>query len=136
MFFKYISVGVINTLLTLIVTFFCYKILNIDYRISYAIGFFIGFLNSLVLNNIYTFKEKKNNFDFQYIIKFSIFFIFAFVVSEVVLIIMVEILHYYELASIVMSMVVYTLLSYLLFNKFVFQKKSTEKKIILGKRKR
>ncbi len=135
MFFKYISVGVINTLLTLVVTFFCYKILNIDYRISYAIGFFIGFLNSLVLNNIYTFKERKNNFDFQYIIKFSIFFILAFLVSEVALIIMVEILHYNELASIVMSMAVYTLLSYLLFDKFVFQEKGTKRKKLEAKEK-
>ncbi len=122
MFFKYISVGAINTLLTLVVTFCCYKILNIDYRISYAIGFFIGFLNSLILNNIYTFKERKNKFDLHYIIKFSTFFIFSFLISEVVLTAMVEVLHYYELISIIVSMVVYTLLSYLLFKKFVFKK--------------
>jgi len=127
MFLKYMSVGVINTLLTLIVTFFCYKILNIDYRIAYAIGFFIGFLNSLVLNNIYTFKKRKNDFNFQYVVKFSIFFIVAFLISEAVLITMVEVLHYYELISTIMSMVVYTLLSYLLFDKFVFRMKSTKK---------
>lgn len=121
-FFKYISVGVINTILTFIITFICYKIFNIDYRVSYAFGFFIGFLNSLVLNNIYTFKSKKNNFDLQYIIKFSLFFIMAFLVSELVLIIMVETLEFNKLISIVTSMIIYTLLSYFLFNNFVYKR--------------
>jgi len=125
-FFKYISVGVINTLLTFLVTFFCYKVLNMDYRISYAIGFFIGFLNSLVLNNIYTFKKRNNQFNLNYLVKFSSYFLLVFLVSEITLMVFVELLHFYELVSIAFSMIVYTLFSYILFEKFVFISKGNK----------
>ena len=122
MFLKYISVGVVNTLLTLIVTFFCYKIFHIDYKVSYALGFFAGFVNSIILNNIYTFKDRKNDFNSKYIIKFSAFFVVAFLISEIVLIAMGEQLHVDKSISILISMATYTLLSFFLFDKFVFTK--------------
>jgi len=120
MFFKYISVGLINTLLTLIVTFFCYKVLNIDYKIAYAIGFFIGFLNSLVLNNIYTFKKNRKNFDLSYLLKYTTLFLVSFLASELVLLLCVEEYQLDELVSIFLAMLTYTLFSYFLFKKYVF----------------
>ncbi|HIP11772.1 MAG TPA: GtrA family protein [Arcobacter sp.] len=120
MFFKYISVGLINTLLTLIVTFFCYKVLNIDYKIAYAIGFFIGFLNSLILNNIYTFKKNRKNFDLSYLLKYTTLFLVSFLASELVLLLCVEEYQLDELVSIFLAMLTYTLFSYFLFKKYVF----------------
>ncbi|HIP12047.1 MAG TPA: GtrA family protein [Arcobacter sp.] len=120
MFSKYISVGVINTLITLLVIFFCHNILSINYAISYAIGFFAGFINSFILNNLYTFKKKKNTFNIKYFLNFSIFFIIAFSISEIVLIYIVELLNYNKNVGIIISMLTYTIVSYLLFKKFVF----------------
>jgi len=124
MFFKYISVGVINTIITIAITFFCYKILLLDYLLSYTIGFFAGFVNSLVMNNNYTFKDRKNKFNTQYLLNFSIFFGISFLISEGVLILLVEFFQIEESLSIIASMIAYTIVSYFLFKKFVFKKRS------------
>lgn len=121
MFTKYISVGVLNTLITLLITLLCYKIFNIDYKISYAIGFLVGFINSIIMNNIYTFKERKNKFNLTYIYRFTFYFFIAFIISELALILFVEIFYFYELISIIVSMLIYTIVSYILFNKFVYK---------------
>jgi len=123
MFVKYLSVGVFNTILTFIITIICYKLLNIDYKIAYATGYLAGFLSSLILNNIYTFKNRRNKFNFQYFSIFTFFFVISFLISEIALIFFIEILLLYKLISVVLSMGIYTLISYYLFNKFVYKNK-------------
>lgn len=120
MLIRYLGVGIINTLLTFITTFLCFTILDIDYKVSYFIGFFIGFVNSLLMNNFYTFREEKQVFNFKYLKKFTFFFFIAFLLSELALVLLVELLSFNKLISIILSMGIYTLASYVLFKKFVY----------------
>lgn len=120
MFVKYLGVGVINTLLTFFTILLSFSILKIDYNISYCIGFLIGFINSILMNNFYTFKEKKQVFNFSYLKKFTFYFFLAFLISELTLVIWVELFNFNKLMGIVFSMVSYTLSSYVLFKKFVY----------------
>ncbi|MDP4180592.1 MAG: GtrA family protein [Bacillota bacterium] len=55
---KFSIIGVINTLLTMGVDDGLFYLFNIDKNISFSIGYFLGMLNSYIMNSIFTFKSK------------------------------------------------------------------------------
>ena len=71
MLLKYIFVGVTNTFITLIISFICLKLM-FSYQSSYSIGFFAGFINSMIMNNLYTFKDKRKKLNIKYILNNNI----------------------------------------------------------------
>lgn len=73
-FVKYGLVGVINTIITISIIYIFMKLLNVSYIISNVVGYLFGFINSFVLNKIWTFKSKKS------IEKERFFFILIFVI--------------------------------------------------------
>ena len=73
-FIKYGLVGVLNTLITLSIIFVFMKLLNVSYILSNAVGYLFGFINSFILNKIWTFKSKKS------IGRESFFFVLIFVI--------------------------------------------------------
>lgn len=85
-FIKYGLVGISNTLITLAVIFIFMKLLNVSYIISNAIGFLFGFINSFILNRIWTFKSKKS------IGRESLFYIMIFSISYILQLMLLVIL--------------------------------------------
>jgi|APSaa5957512535_1039671.scaffolds.fasta_scaffold09581_4 putative flippase GtrA len=120
MLLKYIFVGVTNTFITLIISFICLKLM-FSYQSSYSIGFFAGFINSMIMNNLYTFKDKRKKLNIKYILKFTFYFLLSFFVSKVSLYLLIEELYISVYLSIMAAMGVYTAISYLLFKRFVYK---------------
>ena len=69
-FWKFIIVGVINTLVGTSVMFLMYNVLHFGYWISSASNYVIGSIVSYFLNKNFTFNNKDK--DFKIIIKFII----------------------------------------------------------------
>lgn len=89
--------------------------------ISYSIGYAVGYISSLILNNIFTFKEYKNKFNMQYYIKFTFFFLIAFLLSKAFVVLAVEIFNLYVYAAFFIGMLIYTITSYFMFKKYVYK---------------
>lgn len=122
MFLKYVSVGVLNTFLTLFVIMLFYYIFETNYLSAYTAGYFSGYISSLVLNKIYTFKNRETKFDVYYFTKFTMYFMLAFFASKAILYYSVEIFNFDEMLGLFAGMISYTLISYVLFEKFVYKK--------------
>lgn len=58
-FIRYMLVGVMNTLVTLIVIFLCKSILDVNIWISNALGYVAGVINSFVWNKLWVFNSTK-----------------------------------------------------------------------------
>lgn len=58
-FLRYLIVGVMNTMVTLIVIFLCKSLLGINMWVSNAIGYVAGLINSFVWNKTWVFHSSK-----------------------------------------------------------------------------
>lgn len=56
-FLRFIAVGVINTLVTLVVIFLCKSLLNINPYLSNLIGYIAGVVNSFIWNRTWVFHS-------------------------------------------------------------------------------
>ena len=118
MIVKYLQVGVINTLLTLSIIYVGINVLSIKYNMAYFVGYFIGLINSFVLNKYYTFKStNKCGGEFFH---FVLVFFLSYLLSHLTLVGLIEKLHMNENLSVVISMVIYTVIGYIL-NKNIFK---------------
>lgn len=59
-FIKFLIVGVINTLVTLIVIFVCKSLLGVNQWVSNAIGYVAGVINSFLWNKQWVFHSSKS----------------------------------------------------------------------------
>lgn len=59
-FIRFLIVGVINSLVTLIVIFVCKGILDINEWVSNGIGYIAGVINSFIWNRQWVFRSSKN----------------------------------------------------------------------------
>ena len=73
-FIKFGLVGILNTLITLTIIFLFMKVLKASYILSNVVGYILGFINSFILNKIWTFKSKGH------VGKESFYFIVIFLV--------------------------------------------------------
>lgn len=89
-FAKFIFIGVINTVLNYSVFFILLGYTS--YLISLVIAHVIGVLNSFIWNKYWTFGSKELRLD--EFIKFNLLYIVYFIVNAVMLIIMVNNLHF------------------------------------------
>jgi len=83
---KYGLVGISNTLITLAIIFVFMKLFNFSYIISNAAGFLFGFINSFILNRMWTFKSKNS------MGRESIFYILIFAVCYMLQLILLVVL--------------------------------------------
>jgi|GEM_PF-4047944 len=117
MIYRYLVVGVINTLISFIMIVIFYKWLEFSYNLAYSFGYIIAYCNSFIMNKIFTFKSTdcwKKEF-----IGFTLVFIISYSISYLILYFVVEIIQVEEFFGIIFSMIIYTILSFLL-NKKVF----------------
>ena len=61
-FARYIVVGVLNTLVTLLVIYLCKSWLGINLWISNALGYIAGVINSFLWNKIWVFRSRDTGY--------------------------------------------------------------------------
>lgn len=117
---KYGLVGVINTLITLIILFVLQNAFGVSYKISNAVGYIAGFINSFVLNKLWTFKGNSSS-TFSQFIRFALVFAVCYVLQLGLVILLVETIHINKNISQLIGMVFYTLIGFLLNKLFTFR---------------
>jgi putative flippase GtrA len=56
--YRYVAVGVLNTLIGLGTIYGLYNLFGVDYRIANVAGYTLGIINSFVMNRKWTFKSR------------------------------------------------------------------------------
>ncbi len=58
--YRFIIVGIFNTVIGVSIIYACYNFLHINYKISNILGYACGLINSFIWNKRWTFKSKKD----------------------------------------------------------------------------
>lgn len=119
-FIKYGLVGVVNTLITGVILFTLMNFFGVSYKTSNTAGYIAGFINSFIMNKLWTFKDNKAPATKQFL-RFSVVFIVCFFVQRCLLIFLVEKLVINKNMSQLIGMVFYTLISFALNKLFAFK---------------
>ncbi|MDE6416876.1 MAG: GtrA family protein [Duncaniella sp.] len=61
-FARYIAVGVLNTLVTLVVIYACKSWLGMNIWVSNALGYIAGVINSFLWNKIWVFRSRDTSY--------------------------------------------------------------------------
>lgn len=78
-FFRFIIVGVLNTLVGTTIMFVCYNWLKCNYWFSSAMNYVVGSIVSYFLNKYYTFKNTSK--DWKIVIKFIINIVVCYTIA-------------------------------------------------------
>jgi putative flippase GtrA len=118
-FAKYLSIGLVNTVLTLGLMVCLPIVFGLDYLVSYTIGMVTGFIVSFILNSKITFQAK--NVSMSIFLKYLCVFGFCYFVSYNIVLIAVVQFDWLPIFGQLSGMGVYTISSYFLFRTFVFK---------------
>lgn len=79
-FWKFILVGIVNTLFGTGIMFIFYNVFHFSYWISSASNYFFGSILSYILNKYFTFQSKTNNKEtlVRFVINISICYLVAY----------------------------------------------------------
>ena len=121
MFLKYITVGLINSIISFSVIFIAMIMFNISAEMSNFIGYIIGIIFSFIANKIYTFNNN-NRYNSHECYKFLIGFVFSYIISFSALYIFINIILINNILSQVISCFLYTIVFYFINKSFVFNK--------------
>ena len=83
-FWKFIMVGVINTIVGTGVMFLCYNVLRCSYWISSSMNYIVGSIVSYFLNKYFTFQNKQRSWKIigKFILNISICYLIAYGVAK------------------------------------------------------
>lgn len=83
-FWKFILVGMINTLVGTSVMFLCYNALHLSYWISSGMNYVIGSIVSYFLNKYFTFKNKERSWKVivRFVVNISVCYLIAYGVAK------------------------------------------------------
>lgn len=120
--FRFISVGIINTIIGYGAIFACMYLANLSPEISNVIGYMLGLLASYWLHRRYTFRStKKRGAEFLH---FIAVFLIAYCTNLASLVFMINALGVGAALSQVIAGAVYVATSYMLNKCFVFRSSS------------
>ncbi|WP_136417632.1 GtrA family protein [Herbaspirillum sp. ST 5-3] len=118
-FFRYIIVGVANSMVGYGVIFGCMYLLGLSPEASNVAGYAVGLVVSYVLNRTYTFNSKQSRrAEFM---RFLVVFAIAYGLNFVALLILIHQLGLHEGASQIVAGVVYVLSAYAMNKYYVFK---------------
>lgn len=118
-FLMFLIIGVINTVNGVLFSWLYSRIIP-DANISFCAGYITATVISYLLNSIFTFKERLSVIRY---IKFIISYIPNFIVQNVVVMIVYNMLNLHELIAYVIAAVVGVPLTFLIMKIFAFKKK-------------
>ena len=83
-FWKFVLVGVINTMVGTVIMFACYNLVGLSYWISSAANYIVGSLVSYYLNKHFTFKSTEKGIKpvLQFVINIAICYLIAYGVAK------------------------------------------------------
>lgn len=119
LFFRFLTVGIFNTVLGYIVIFVCMYLINISPETSNIIGYSVGLMSSYLLNRNYTFKSSAKKI--PELTRFLIVFLLSYGANYYALLVMVYKLDIHEGVSQVCSGAIYVATSFILNKVFVFK---------------
>lgn len=117
---KYGLVGVVNTLITGVIIFVLMNLFGVSYKISNGAGYVVGFLNSFILNKIWTFKGNQTSTMKQFA-KFGAVFAVCYGLQLGFVVFLVETASINKNISQLAGMVFYTLIGFVLNKIFTFK---------------
>jgi putative flippase GtrA len=118
-FFRFLAVGVLNTLLGYCIIFFCMYLAKMSPEVSNVVGYLVGLVTSYILNKKYTFRSKQNRR--VEIFRFLAVFVIAYAANFLVLIVLIHKIGVHEGVSQVLAGVIYVAASFIMNKHYVFK---------------
>ena len=119
LFFRFLKVGVFNTMLGYSVIFACMYLAKMSPESSNVAGYAVGLVASYVLNRRYTFNSKQN--ERNEIIRFLAVFVVAYALNFVVLVILIHGFGIHVGMSQVLAGFIYVMASFTMNKYYVFK---------------
>lgn len=116
-FIKFVIIGIINTFNGVIFAYIYSELLNKN--LAFVFGYISGLIISYLLNSFITFKEQL---DIKKFIKFCISYIPNFIIQNIVVIVVYNILGLYELIAYALAALIGVPVTFLLMKFFAFNK--------------
>ena len=128
-FWKFILVGIINTIVGTSVMFLCYNAFHLNYWVSSAMNYIIGSIVSYFLNKYFTFQNKQRSWKIviKFIINISVCYLIAYGVAKplVARILSGQSVTIQENGAMLVGMCLFVGLNYLGQRFFAFKKEET-----------
>ena len=128
-FWKFILVGIINTIVGTSVMFLCYNAFHLNYWVSSAMNYIIGSIVSYFLNKYFTFQNKQRSWKIviKFIINISVCYLIAYGVAKplVARILSGQSVTIQENGTMLVGMCLFVGLNYLGQRFFAFKKEET-----------
>ena len=105
---KYLSIGLVGTIVDYFVLLLLTEIFGVFYLISASISYFLGIISNFTLNKKFTFKFENNKFNYVIRVFLSYFLvsIFSLVITLLFMSFFVEVVHInYIIAKVTISLV-------------------------------
>lgn len=117
-FFRFLTVGVFNTVLGYCIIFACMYLAKMSPESSNAAGYAVGLVASYVLNREYTFNSKQNRRN--EIIRFLAVFLVAYAANFAALLVLIHKIGIHEGVSQIFAGLIYVIASYVMNKYYVF----------------
>ena len=114
----FVIIGVINTFNGVIFSYIYSSFLNEN--IAFIFGYISGLIISYILNSYVTFKEKLG---FNKFIKFSVSYIPNFIIQNIVILIVFNIMGLHKLIAYVLAAIIGVPVTFILMKFFAFKNK-------------
>ena len=128
-FWKFILVGIINTIVGTSVMFLCYNAFHLNYWVSSAMNYIIGSIVSYFLNKYFTFQNKQRSWKIviKFIIDIYVCYLIAYGVAKplVARILSGQSVTIQENGAMLVGMCLFVGLNYLGQRFFAFKKEET-----------
>ena len=118
-FFRFLTVGVFNTVLGYCVIFACMYLANMSPESSNVAGYAVGLVASYILNRTYTFESKQERR--TEVVRFLTVFGLAYASNFVTLLILIHSVGMHEGVSQILAGVVYVAASFIMNKYYVFR---------------
>ncbi|SFC55590.1 GtrA family protein [Clostridium uliginosum] len=119
-FIMFVIIGIINTFNGVVFSYIYSSFLNEN--LAFIFGYISGLFISYILNSIITFKEKL---DFQKFIKFAISYIPNFIIQNIVVLIVFNIMGIHKLIAYGLAAIIGIPVTFILMKFFAFKKKES-----------
>ncbi|MBN1078192.1 GtrA family protein [Clostridium botulinum] len=117
-FFIFVTIGIINTFIGVVFSYIFSSFLNEN--LAFIVGYICGLLVSYLLNSFFTFRE---NLDLNKFIKFSISYIPNFIIQNIVVLIVFNMMGLHKLIAYVLAAIIGVPVTFVLMKFFAFKHK-------------
>ncbi len=119
-FFIFIVIGVINTFNGAIISFLLSSLLKLQGNVAFIIGYILSLAIAYILNSVFNFKEKLS---FERFIKFAISYIPNFIIQNVVVFIVFNIMKLPNIVAYIIAAILGIPITFVFLKIFAFKKK-------------